>query len=134
MVGLVTQGEELYSLRPQRGLDHYWDVMKSLALVKAKGEVSLQRLIALEGEKIGAGSTVVSISPGRNGVSGDISQQLVRRGIGYLPIYLEAASFNQDANADISTSRTRSLDGAFVVRRGDNLAFSLSVVLDQLVF
>ncbi len=134
MVGLVIQGDEFYHLRPQRGLDHYWDVMKALALVKAKGDVSLQRLIALEGEKIGAGSTVVTISPRRNGVSGGISQQLVRKGIGHLPIYLEAASFNQEEGAESSASRRRSLDGAFVVRRGDNLAYSLSIVLDQLVF
>lgn len=47
-VGLITQGDSFHLFPPDAGHEHYWRIMKALALVRAEGKVSVNRLIDRE--------------------------------------------------------------------------------------
>ena len=61
-VGLITEGDDLYLLPPEVGHEHFWRVMKALALVKGKGEVSISYLIERERKHLQSDSLVVVIT------------------------------------------------------------------------
>ena len=130
-VGLVTQGDNLYSMSPKRDQDHLWDLLTALALVKAEGTIDLTTLIQKDSARLVPGSTAVVIAPGPTHSQATIPQYLYHRGIGLVSIVLDVASFDGTAGAKVT--RSEAFNGSLLIRRGDNLAHSLALVMDRLV-
>ncbi|MEE9260993.1 MAG: DUF58 domain-containing protein, partial [Dehalococcoidia bacterium] len=63
-VGLVTQGDNLHNIPPKREMDHLWDILKALALVKAEGNIALPTLMVKESIGLAPGSVAVVVAPG----------------------------------------------------------------------
>ena len=131
LVGLVTQGDNLYHITPNRDPDHVWNLLTALALGKGEGHISMPTLMVKESIGLAPGSIAVVISPGQAKSQTAISQYLYRQGISLMPILIDAASFG--AEVDEKESRIAP-GGAYLVRRGDNLTHSLANVMDRLVY
>ena len=132
-VGLVAQGESLHQHAPDREPAHLWALMRSLAIVRAKGRTPLGALVAREGKSLGPESMVVLIAPWPGENLSALLQFLARRGIGVAPILLDASSFGQRQDTDwLVQARGEMRDRAWLVRRGDDLATSLHSVMDRL--
>jgi len=61
-VGLMTEGDDFHILSPGLGEEHYWRIMKVLALVQAEGQMSIERLIMRERKHFRSGSLVLVIT------------------------------------------------------------------------
>ena len=61
-VGLITEGDGSHLFPPDVGHEHFWRVMRALALVRAEGEVSIAQLINRERKHFRGDSFVVVIT------------------------------------------------------------------------
>lgn len=134
-VGLVTQGDNLHNIPPKREMDHLWDILKALALVKAEGNIALPTLMVKESIGLAPGSVAVVVAPGPTQSQTTISQFLYRRGISVVPVFLDSASFEGHPSREGPKGEGRVvISDAHIIRRGDHLAHSLANVMDRLVY
>ncbi len=134
-VGLVTQGDNLHNIPPKREMDHLWDILKSLALVKAEGNITLPTLMVKESIGLAPGSVAVVVAPGPTQSQTTISQFLYRRGISVVPVFLDTASFEGSSSREGSKGEGRVvISDAHIIRRGDHLGHFLANVMDRLVY
>ena len=132
-VGLVVQGDEIHRVSPNNQPTQLSSIMRSLALVRAKGRTPLSTLIEREAADLSGGTAIIVIGPWPRHNIDSISQFLTRRGILLVSILLDAHSFENPSSiaagsrADIGTRQS-----AFVVRMGDDLTTSLHQALDIL--
>jgi hypothetical protein len=135
MVGLVTQGHRLFKVNAKREPDHLLDLMTALALAKAEGAIPLTALVEGHSSDLIPGNVAVVIAPGPLQGQTTLSQALYRRGIILIPVVLESASFNGDTPGDGTAGSSKVAPAeSFVIRRGENLAYPLSAVIDLLVY
>ena len=133
-VGLVTQGDQFHRLAPDKDPNHLWALLRSLALVRARGHTPLATVIAREAEDLGAGNVAIVVTPSVDGNTGNLLQFLGRHGPLVIPILLDVASFDRPADRRwISNTREDMREPAFVVRRADDLSTLLASVLDRIV-
>ena len=134
-VGFVTSGETLHNVHPSREREHAWDILTILALVKAESLIPMTSLIMDENLRIPSGSLAVIISPDRAGNQRIVSQHFSSQGIGLITILFETSSFYTDSSAIIPQRRgTSSNMRDFIIRQGDDLAYSLNTIMDQLIY
>ncbi|MGQ9683486.1 MAG: DUF58 domain-containing protein [Anaerolineae bacterium] len=92
-VGLVAQAEHRIVVQPERGERQLTKLLETLAVVRARGQVSLCQLLSSEGAALQRGSVAVVITP-----SADISwvqalRDVGRRGVGGVAVVIDAGSF-----------------------------------------
>ena len=134
-MGLMVHGDRLHSIAPQREAAHLWDILETLSVVEAKGDVPLSTLLARAGRILPQGSLAVVIAPGPVQGSPGVFQHMYRRGVTVLPVLLDAASFQDAANGETAgPSTTAAPYDGYVIRRGDRLSHSLANVMDRLVY
>ena len=133
-VGLMTKGDTLYRIAPNRGPEHLKELLKALALVTATGTTPLAALVAKESRWLGQGSALVVIAPWSGQDMAGVFDDCYQRDITVVPIFTDAASFDQENAAPLEGDGRREVtDGAYLIRLGDNLKHSLSNVMEQLV-
>ena len=128
-VGLVAQGDQYYRFPAGKDTNHLWAMLKGLALVKATGTTTLAALVSRESADMSAGTVAVVIGPWPGEGAGRVFQFLTRRGILVLPIFLDIASFGGSLGR---SRRIENQDGAFLIRRDEDLSKPLRNVMDQL--
>ncbi len=125
-VGVIAQGDDFHLFSPRVGHQHLWRVMEALALVRAMGEVPINRLIDREIERFGSNSIVVVITPS---ASDEMAVSLLRmssRGATVIAILLDATSFGGMINPQgIARHLTSTSIPVYVVKQGDDLAVAL---------
>jgi uncharacterized protein (DUF58 family) len=125
-VGLITQGDDFYLFPPQVGHQHLWRVMGALALVKAVGEIPVNRLINREIERFGSNSIAVVITSSTSDEMVASLLHLKSRGATMVAILLDATSFGGIVNPQgIARHLTSNGIPAYTVRQGDDLATAL---------
>ena len=129
-VGVAAQGDKLLNISPNRDIDHLWNILTSLALIKAQGSVPLPTLMVKESLSIPHGSLAVVIAPGPMRSGTTIFQFMYRRGVTVVPVLLESGSFQDEPVG----KRTSVLGEGHVIRRGDHLPHTLANVMDRLVY
>lgn len=60
--GLITEGDAFHLFPPDVGREHFWRVMKALALVRAEGQVPIAQLVSRERRRFRGESFVVVIT------------------------------------------------------------------------
>ncbi len=125
-VGLITTGDQPYLFPPQAGNQHLWQVMEALALVKAKGEVTLDQLIQREAEHFGTNPVIIVITPSTTEATTSSLRRLRNRGAMVIAILLDPASFGGTESA--TSTANRLIAGGlqvYVVRQGEELSRAL---------
>jgi uncharacterized protein (DUF58 family) len=125
-VGLMMAGDESVVIPPERGDDHLWRILETLALVKATGETPVGQLISDRTEYLRGNSVVIVVTPAVTGGLVDALRQLRNRVDSVVTILLDAESFGGDAGAT-AAARNLSTTGVqvYLVRQGDELARAL---------
>jgi uncharacterized protein (DUF58 family) len=128
-VGLVTAGQFLTLLPPDRGGRQLGKILEALALLQAKGAMPLRGLMETQVKHITRGSTVVVISTSKQRDLILITDHLLRRGVRPVVVLMDASTF---AEADDHTVEKLSTDVAALgaplrlISCGDNLETALA--------
>ena len=134
-VGLVTQGNNLYNIVPNRDRKHVWDILTALALVKAEGTTPLITLMLRDSVRLAPGSIAVVIAPTPIRSQATVFQRLNGRGISLVSILLDTSSFaNSPGTASPERRSAGSQNQSFFIRQGEDLTRSLSPIMDHLVY
>ncbi len=124
-VGLLAAGEKSYILPPSVEGSRFLQMLESLALIKAKGDQSVETLLS-ETERFGSGGTIVAITPKSTEGVLNALRRLKNYGNSVLAVFLDCASFGGTLSPSyIAQALGSSGIQAYVVRQGDNLAKSL---------
>ncbi|MBA7626444.1 hypothetical protein ES703_33893 [subsurface metagenome] len=125
-VGLITAGDRSYLLSPETGDGYLQYLLRSLALLKATGEVSIDNLLASRAEHFNAGSTVIIIMPSVNPGIAAPMRQVINRHVTVTAILLDSFSFGGGISpANNARGLSSSGFNVYVVRGGMEIALAL---------
>jgi uncharacterized protein (DUF58 family) len=131
LLGLITFGETLTVVEPERGLQQYVRILETLALARAVGDVRLAELVYKEGRRFGRQTTVLTITPSTAEDWITSLQVAGERGTRLATILLEASTFGAPDDSLLAFGALAAADiHTFVVKRGDDLTAALSVGFD----
>lgn len=125
-VGLIASGERPCLHLPEAGDQHLQGIMRSLAVVKAGGEVTLDTLLTSESGLFDANSALITIAPsGSRGIAVPL-RRIMNRGSFVISVLLDSFSFGGGAD-DGEAYRTLNSSGVsvYVIRKGMDIARAL---------
>jgi uncharacterized protein (DUF58 family) len=126
-VGLAALGDQPYFFPPQTGDQHLWRMLEALALMKATGDVPIDRLISDEIERFGLNSAIVVITSSADERVAASLRRLTDRGIRAVAILLDPVSFGGTVSAaNVARRLTSSGIQNYIVRQGSDLAAELN--------
>jgi len=98
-VGLVAYGADSTIVRPAKGQNQLWNLLRALATVSADGSENLAKVLKQTSSLIGRGMTVVVITPSMDTAWVASLLGLMRQGVAATAILLDRASFGGAGNA-----------------------------------
>lgn len=125
-VGLITTGDRSYLLTPQTGDEHLQNILHSLALIKATGDMPIDSLLDSRTEQLAADSIIIVIMPSVNpGIAKSLRHVIDRRGK-VIVILLDSFSFGGISTPD-NNPRHLSSSGfhVYMVRQGMEISRGL---------
>lgn len=132
-VGIAMAGNDRYFHSPERGNDQLERIMKSLALVRATGQVDLADLFARSSAIIDPSSKVIIIAPWPSQAIDKLQESSLGRKVKKLPILLDIGSFGRHGDARwIKNPQVDFEDGAYLFQRDDDPANALEYVIQEL--
>jgi uncharacterized protein (DUF58 family) len=108
-VGLVSGGQQLTLLSPDRGGRQLGKILEGLAVLHAQGELPLQALVETQARHIARGNIIVLITPTVLIEFVYLVEYLLRRGLRPVTVLLDAASFGGSLGTDSLIERVRAL-------------------------
>ncbi|MFC1988623.1 DUF58 domain-containing protein [Chloroflexota bacterium] len=121
-VGLIVSGDRTYLFPPETGSQHLWEMMEALALMRATGEVPVERLISREIDRFNINSVVIVITPAASKRMVAPLRRAKSRGVPVIVISLDFGSFaGTTSRARASSSLVSSGFQVYVVRHGEEL-------------
>ncbi len=132
-VGLMAAGDRSYLCLPAGGGDQLQQLLLSLALMKAEGEVPLEALLTSQMDRFEAGSVVLVIMPsGSQNVIAPL-RRLKNRSLIVTVVLFDASSFGGEAGAEDSV-RSLIANGmhVYIMRRGAEITRALDSRLNFL--
>jgi uncharacterized protein (DUF58 family) len=126
-VGLMTFGEDLEIIEPERGQQQLSRILEALAVVRATGDVPLSALLNEEQRRFGRHTTLVVVTPSTDEPWVVALQALHQRGVRAAVTLMEATTFGVAPSSIMTFGQlTASEILTYMVRRGDNLTTALS--------
>jgi len=126
-VGLVSAGQYLTLIPPDRGGRQLAKILEALALSQAEGRLPLRGLIETQARHLPRGSTVVLITPSVFKELFLVADFLLKRGLRPVAVLVKADTFGGPGGTDRLAANLRSLGvPVCVVANGDNLEAALS--------
>jgi len=125
-VGLMAYADRFYYIPPERGEEHLWRVLGTLAVARATGEEPVGRLLSDQMEHLRGNSIVIVITPSVSGELFDAIRQLRNRVDAVVVVQIDTSSFGGQPGA-LNIARNLSATGVqvYVVGQGDELATAL---------
>lgn len=122
-VGLITYGGSGRRLiQADRGERQLNKILEQLAIVRAKGRVPLQQLLAAEERLFGRNTTVVVVTPSTSEVWVNPLRDLGRRGVRTMAVVLDASTFGQaPSSLSLVTSLIANGVPVYTLRCGERL-------------
>lgn len=108
-VGLVTAGQYLNLLPPDRGGRQLGKILEALALLRMNGDIPLRGLIETQVKHIARGSTVVIITPSVDGEITLIFDHLLRRGVRPVAVLMDRESFGGESGGEMMSEQIKSM-------------------------
>jgi len=100
-----------------------WHVLEALALMKATGELPVERLISQEIERFGINSVLIVITSAINERTVAVLRQVKNRGALVMIISLDSASFRRTTQEVTATGSLVPVGfQLYVIKRGEELA------------
>ena len=125
-VGLIASGDQHYLFQPERTVQHLWNMLEALALMKATGEVPIYQLISEQIGHIGSSSAIIVITPSTSERTFSYFRHLKDCGVMVIVILLDCASFSGAVNIErVDRSLISSDVQVYIIRRGDDLVKAL---------
>lgn len=109
-VGLVSAGQHLTLLSPDRGGRQLGKLLEGLAVLRAEGNLPLQALVESQARHITRGSIIVLVTPTVLVEFVYIVEYLLRRGLRPVIVLIDAASFGGQPGTDYLVDRVKALD------------------------
>ena len=126
-VGLVSAGQQMALLSPDRGGRQLGKILEALALLRAEGELPLRALVETQVKHMVRGSTVVLITPSVDREIPLVVDYLLQRGLKPVVVLLEAASFGGKPGTEALIGGIKLLGvPTRVVKNGADLETALS--------
>lgn len=126
-IGFLSYGRYPSIHRPERGSQQLAQVMQTLALVRADGQVPLADLLAGELRRFGRFSTLLVITPSTTEAWVHQLQHLMRRGARVAAVLLEPASFGGDTNTLMTVGALATTHvPTYLVQRGESIQQALN--------
>jgi uncharacterized protein (DUF58 family) len=126
-VGLVSAGQQVTLLSPDRGGRQLGKILEALALLRAEGALPLRALVETQVKHMQRGSTVVLITPSVERDIPLVVDYLLQRGLRPVVVLLEAASFGGQPGTEALMGGIKILGVPFrVVKNGADLEAVLS--------
>jgi uncharacterized protein (DUF58 family) len=127
-VGLVSWGQSLNVLSPDRGGRQLGKILEALALLRAEGDLPISALVMAESRHLPRGSTVILITPSVQEEVALAVDILLRRGLRPVVVLLDAVSFGGSPGTEILATAIRALSVPVCrVENGVDLGTTLSV-------
>jgi uncharacterized protein (DUF58 family) len=125
-VGLLASGDRFYNISPDRGEEHLWRLLETLAVARAAGETSIDLLVADQIDLLRGNAIIIIITPSVTGGLFDATRQLRNRVDAVVAVQLDVSSFGGEPGA-LNIARNLSAIGVqvYVIRQGDELASAL---------
>jgi uncharacterized protein (DUF58 family) len=131
-LGLISFGQALSVVEPERGVHQYVRILESLALARAVGDVPLADLIAKEGKRFGRHTTVLAITPSTSEDWVTNLQALAERGTKLGAVLLEPSTFGARRNSLLAFGALAAADiYTYLVKRSDDLLAALGSGIDS---
>jgi uncharacterized protein (DUF58 family) len=126
-VGLISFGEDLEIIEPERGQGHLTRILESLAMAKGVGEASLGDLISEEQRRFGRHTTVVVVTSSNDDSWLPTIQSLHQRGVRVAVVLVDAGTFGGDESPIVMYGELAASNIlTYMVRNGDDLSLALS--------
>ena len=124
-VGLIASGDRQYSLPPGAGEAHFSKLLEHLALMKATGQMPVERLISEDGS-FGSNSTIVVVTPQSTEPVVDAMRWLKNYGHWVVAVFADCSSFGGTLAPTHMAHALGSIGvQAYIVRKGESLARAL---------
>lgn len=99
-VGLISQGNARHVIQSDRGEAQLLNILESLAVLEARGNINLPDLLKVEGHRIPKGASVVMVTPSTNPELLAVAQNLARNDLSPVLILLEPESFGAERSGE----------------------------------
>jgi uncharacterized protein (DUF58 family) len=131
-VGLAANGERAYVLRPDSGPGQLGRLMEALAMVRARGNVSLERFIYDLRPHLSRFNTLTVITPLRRTEWISALSSLRRQGVSVAAIYIDPVDFGAPAGVESPLERLFMNEvPVYVVKRGQAINEALQAPLQR---
>lgn len=126
-VGYLAFGERLDIIEVERSQQQMTRILEALALARARGDVPVADLLAVEGKRFGRHTTVILITASTDERWITSLLMLTQRGVKVAVVLIEASTFGAKENALMVVSQLTAADiWTYLVKQGDNLSSSLT--------
>jgi uncharacterized protein (DUF58 family) len=124
-VGLIAHGDREYSFPPNAGAPHFMKMLESMALMRATGDIPVERVTA-DADRFSGNSTVVVVTPQSTEVVVNALRHLKNYGHSVVAVFVDSSSFGGPVSPD-HVAQSLGTIGAqvYVVRRGEDIARAL---------
>jgi uncharacterized protein (DUF58 family) len=125
-VGLVAHSQHREMVQPDRGDRHLTRLYEILAVIRARGQVTMGQLLAAEGVAFGRNTMAVVVTPSADASWVRVLQDLGRRGVRGTGIVVDGQSFGGPSVMGALQACMDAGIPAYRVREGDALAGALA--------
>jgi uncharacterized protein (DUF58 family) len=126
-VGFVTYGQRREMIQVDRGARQLTKVLETLAVVRARGTISLEQMLTLEGEQFTRGTTAIVITSSTRDGWVTAAHRLVRRGLRVIAVLIDSETFGGRPGTQMISSHLAAVKiPTYIIQRGDDLRFALS--------
>lgn len=126
-VGFVAHDQRHQVIQVDRGQRQLVKILEALAVLRARGTMALEQLLALEGNQLARGTSLIVVTSSVREGWVEIIAHLARRGVHVMVVVVDAHSFGGQAGASRITALLAASGIPWrIVRRGDDLALALS--------
>jgi uncharacterized protein (DUF58 family) len=126
-VGFLTYGQRRELIQVDRGPRQLTKILETLAVVRARGTISLEQLLTLEGDQMARGTTAIVITPSTREGWVTAAHRLMRRGLRVIAVLIDSDSFGGRPGIRLIAASLVVLSvPTYIVRNGEDLRVALS--------
>lgn len=126
-VGFASYGQRHQVLQVDRGERQLLKILEALAVLQARGKMTLEQVLVLEGDRLARGAALIIITPSVREAWVAEAARLKRRGVNVIAVVVDAESFGGRPGAKRMTDLLATYAiPACTVKNGEDIALALT--------